>query len=150
MLDTGTFDPQTRLIQPEVKKLLQEQIVLKKKIAMIERRLEGHLQEMKKFMANNGYKKVEMQGFRMTYSYPRKYYQMRKSKQEVIKEYPEIFEERVGFEKLRIVSAKLEEEVMKELETHDREVQKEGLRLLVELARNREPEEDFPEDFDDE
>jgi len=40
--------------------------------------------------------------------------------------------------------------VMKELETHDREVQKEGLRLLVELARNREPEEDFPEDFDDE
>jgi len=45
----------------------------------LERRLEGHLQEMKKFMANNGYKKVEMQGFRMTYSYPRKYYQRREN-----------------------------------------------------------------------
>jgi len=150
MLDPETYDPQTRLLLPEVKELLQRQIKLKRNITIIDRQLEGHIQEMKKFMANNGYKKVQMQGFRMTYSYPRKFYQMKKTKKDVVKEYPELFEERVGYEKLRIVSAKEEEEEMKELETHDREVQKEGLKLLVELARDSEPEEDFSYDFDDE
>jgi len=150
MLNKETFDPQTRLLQTDVKELLHEQIALKKKISIIERRLEGHVAEMRKFMANNGYKKIELQGLRMTYSYPRKYYQMIKTKQEVIKEHPELFEERVGYEKLRIVSAKQEEEEMKELEVHDKEIQKEGLRLLVELARDREPEDDYSYDNDDE
>ncbi len=76
MLNIETFDPQTRLLQTDVKELLQKQVTLKKEIAMIERRLEGHVVDMKKFMANNGYKKIELQGLRMTYSYPRKYYQM--------------------------------------------------------------------------
>ena len=150
MLNIETFDPQTRLLQTNVKELLQKQVTLKKEMAMIERRLEGHVVEMKKFMANNGYKKIELQGLRMTYSYPRKYYKMIKAKQEVVKEHPELFEERIGHEKLRIASAKQDEETMKELEVHDREIQKEGLRLLVELARDREPEDDYSYDKDDE
>ncbi len=39
---------------------------------------------------------------------------------------------------------------MKELEVHDREIQKEGLRMLVELARDREPEDDYSYDNGDE
>ncbi len=73
-------------MQTDVKELLHEQIALKRKISIIEKQLEGHVAEMRIFMANNGYKKIEMQGFRMTYSYPRKYSQMIKTKQEVIKE----------------------------------------------------------------
>ena len=150
MLNKETFDPTTRLLQTNVRELLQKQVTLKKEIAMIEKKLEGHVVDMRKFMANNGYKKIELQGLRMTYSYPRKYIQMKRTKQEVVKEHPELFEERIGHEKLRIASAKEEEETMKELEVHDKEIQKEGLRLLVELARDRKPEDDYSYDIDDE
>jgi len=49
-----------------------------------------------------------------------------------------------------IYYAKQDEETMEELEVHDREIQKEGLRMLVELARDSEPEDDYTYDKDEE
>lgn len=76
MVENSTFDPETGLLQAPVRELYQKRFQLKKELARIDRALKTHETILKQFMAKHGYKKVEMQGFRLVYMYPRVYYHL--------------------------------------------------------------------------
>ena len=102
MMDNATFDPETHVLTTAVQESYRKRFQLRQELVQVEHSLKQHEQNLRHYMANKGYKEIEMQGFRIRYAYPRPYYQLNRPRAELAIEYPELFHEKIGFESLRV------------------------------------------------
>ena len=153
MTEELTFEEATGLLSAPVKELFQKRLELKKELKKIDKSLKTHETIIKQYMAKKGHKRVEMQGIRIVYNYPKVYHQLARSPAETAKDYPELFTKKIGYERLKISLAKQMADEIKQLENFDAEEQKVGLKILVRQARlkaAKDKDDIFPEDVDEE
>ena len=86
----------------EIARLLNEKINLERKLKEVNNKVEPFVDEMKAFCKEKRLRRFTWGDFEMVYSPPKQYFKLLIKTEELHKIHPELTEEKIGYERLRI------------------------------------------------
>lgn len=92
-------------LNEKVERLLYEKVLLEKKIKTNAEKLNPFIKEMKAFCKEKRLRRFTWGDFEMVYSPPKQYFKLLIKTEELHKIHPELTEEKIGYERLRITEA---------------------------------------------